>query len=360
MRIDLERVRRGTLAAVAAVTLAVWPAPASAASAETKPAPPNPLAPLPASFSGLLPCADCAGIRYRIDFLKGGAYLQRTTYLRDGRDESFYELGRWTLAGDGRTVSLDGGRDIARWAILDRHTLRQLDPRGGPIDSALPYQLARGPAGEPIEPRAKVSGMFRYQADAARFRECRSGLEWPVAMSEDYRSLERAYLAGRPAPGAEVLVWIQGRVESQRKPEGGGSEPTLVVEKFLRVSSSESCGEQDHPVGLEDSRWRLTRVGSTTVEATPNEPWMVLDSRQKRMTGSGGCNRISGDYDSGDGTLRFGRTVSTMMACPSLEIETEFLGALDATRRYRVTGRVLELMNSSGTVVARFEEANLK
>jgi len=48
-----------------------------------------------------------------------------------------------------------------------------------------------------------------------------------------------------------------------------------------------------------------------------------------------------------------------MMACPSLDLETQFLRVLDATRSYRVNGRMLELRDQTGAVIARLEEANL-
>ena len=76
-------------------------------------------------------------------------------------------------------------------------------------------------------------------ADAARFRNCRSELGWPVAMSADYQALERAYTARRAAPGSDLLVTLQGRIEERPKMEGPGTEPTLVVEKFVRAMPGE-------------------------------------------------------------------------------------------------------------------------
>ena len=73
---------------------------------------------LPATFAGVLPCADCIGIRYEINLLAGRAYMQRATYLRDGHDQSYYELGAWSLADDGRTLVLESGRmGRTYWAV---------------------------------------------------------------------------------------------------------------------------------------------------------------------------------------------------------------------------------------------------
>jgi len=317
---------------------------------------------LPATYAGLLPCGDCVGIRVQLNLLPGGAYMERMTYLREGRDDGYYDLGAWSLSGDG-TITLHGGREgDARWAVKDARTLRKLDRRGRSIESSPPSELRRSAGVEPMEPRVKLSGMFRYMADAARFRDCGSGLQWPVEMSGDYRTLERVYIARRTAPGAELLVSLQARIELRKKTEGDGDEPALVVEKFVDAMPGRKCEERVPQAGLENSRWRPVRIGerTVTVSAQQREPWIVLEPGARRVTGSGGCNRISGSYEAGSGTLRFSPMISTQMACPSMDMEAAFLRALNGTRRFRIQGRILELMDSGGKTLVRLEERNLK
>ena len=317
---------------------------------------------LPATFAGLLPCPDCVGARCQINLLPGGAYMRRSTYLLNGRDEVYYDLGAWSIAGDG-TLILSGDREgDTRWAVEEARTLRKLDRRGNPLDSKPPSELTRRPTLEAMEPRLKLSGMFRYMADAARFRECRSGLQWPVEMSGEYRTLERVYTVRRAAPGSELLVTLQVRIEPRPKMEGKGPEPTLIVEKFVDAMPGRRCDEQPPQSDLEDSRWRPVRIGdrSVTVPADQREPWIVLESISKRVTGSGGCNRISGRYQAGSGTLRFSPMISSQMACPAMDMEAAFLRALNGTRRYRIRGRILELMDGDGKPLVGLEERNLK
>jgi copper homeostasis protein (lipoprotein) len=311
----------------------------------------------------MLPCSDCLGIRYQLNLLPDDAYMQRMTHLRDGHDDSYYDLGKWSLSTDGRTITLDGdGRSNANWIVKDSETLRKLDSPGNPIRSTTSSELKRSAKFDPIDPRLKMTGMFRYMADAPRFRECRSGLQWPVDMSEDYRALERAYGRQRPEPGADLLVSLKGRVESRPQVDASGTEATLIVEKFVVATPNEYCPGDRPRAGLENSRWALTRIGERAVVVTreQSEPWIELDSRSKRATGSGGCNRVSGPYEVDDGALRFGSLMSTKMACPGLDIETAFFRALDRTRRYHVSGRTLELMDDSGRLLARLEERNLR
>jgi len=54
--------------------------------------------------------------------------------------------------------------------------------------------------------------------------------------------------------------------------------------------------------------------------------------------------------------LRFSGIGSTKMACPSgTDIETTFLPALLEVAKWRVVGRQLELSDSAGMVLARFD-----
>jgi len=48
------------------------------------------------------------------------------------------------------------------------------------------------------------------------------------------------------------------------------------------------------------------------------------------------------------------------MACPSMQTETKFLRALAGTRRYRISGRMLELLDDHREALARLEERNLR
>lgn len=333
------------------------------AERRSQPRPGSGLGNLPATFAGMLPCADCVGVRYQINLLPDGAYMQRTTQLRDGQDVSFSEVGAWSLSRDGRTLTLEGGRvDATRWAVRDVNTLEKLDRRGAATDPKLSYEVTRRPSVEPMEPRVQMTGMFRYMVDAPRFRDCRSGLRWPVAMNDEYLTLERAYIAQRGAPGSELQVLLDARIEQRPAMEGDATEPTLVVEKFVRAIPGQNCRERgDAGTGLGNTRWRPVRIGDRDVVVTgqEREPWIMLEPRYLRVTGSGGCNRISGNYDVGEGTLTFGKLATTMMACPTMDTEAEFIRALENTRRYRVRGRTLDLMDGGGRVLVRLEERNL-
>jgi putative lipoprotein len=130
---------------------------------------------------------------------------------------------------------------------------------------------------------------------------------------------------------------------------------------LLRAAKASSPGGPISQGGLENTRWVPVQIGDQVVSVAKGrrEPWIELEPRSNRVTGSGGCNRLSGSYGAGRDSLRFGRIIATQMACISMETESAFIRALDRTRSYRVRGRVLELRDGRSHLLARLEERNL-
>jgi putative lipoprotein len=121
----------------------------------------------------------------------------------------------------------------------------------------------------------------------------------------------------------------------------------------------ESAPGSESAVLLEKTPWRLMEVDgmSVPVAAGQREPNVQFDPEKKRVTGYSGVNIFSGGYDATDSRLRMTQMASTRRAGPPelMKLETAFLKALSATRSYRVSGDKLELLDSGGRTVARFE-----
>jgi putative lipoprotein len=129
---------------------------------------------------------------------------------------------------------------------------------------------------------------------------------------------------------------------------GKGNE----VELMLRRAASPGGAT----IALENTYWELTQLGGAPVSGTQNEPHLLLNSETRRVTGSGGCNRLTGGYQVNGDRLRLTQTVGTMMACmKGMETEQAFLKALGQVSGWRITGQHLELLDSSGSVLAHFE-----
>lgn len=75
-----------------------------------------------------------------------------------------------------------------------------------------------------------------------------------------------------------------------------------------------------------------------------------------KASGNSGVNRFGARADAEAPAIRFTMVVSTRMAGPDerMKLEASFLDALERTRRFRIDGTLLTLMDEKGSVVATF------
>ena len=112
---------------------------------------------------------------------------------------------------------------------------------------------------------------------------------------------------------------------------------------------------------LENITWRLVELNGQAALPGPNQSTAQLrfEGDSGRVTGSTGCNRLTGPYTRDGASLRFGPAITTRMACadPRLnEQEQRFVAALQATERHQIERDTLTLLGSAGPV-ARFAPA---
>jgi copper homeostasis protein (lipoprotein) len=323
----------------------------------------TPLGVLPATFEGVLPCADCEGIRYHLDLFEDEAFFLRTTYLGRGDDGIFDDIGTWVVSSERERLALFGGREApVMFRIVDRGTLRKLDLEGHEIATELNYDLTRHATFDPVEPQLHVRGMYRYMADAALFEECLTGKRFPVSFEADNIALERGYRDSGVEPGQPILVSLEGRIAERPAMEGDASVMSLVPERFIGAWPGETCGARMATAELLDTYWKLTRLGDrpVIVHRDQREPHLILRSDGDRVSGFGGCNRLAGGFELDGSSIAFAQLASTMMACPEgMDTEQALSAALGEARSWRLVGTHLELFNGEGEMVARFEARHL-
>ncbi len=233
----------------------------------------------------------------------------------------------------------------------------------GAVFEAVLAEVSRADASEegPIQ---ALTGMFTYMADAATITLCADGRRLPVAMEADYKALEAAHLRARREAGQALLVSLEGRIAARPSAEEGRRpQTTLIVERFINVWPRESCGNPLADSPLRGTYWKLVRLGETPVQAAENqrEPHLIFASDALRISGSGGCNRVMGNFELDGDKLHLGRMASTMMACPSgMEQEQQFLRSLEKVERYRISGGHLDMLDAAGALIARFEAVALR
>ena len=323
----------------------------------------------PVTYSGEIPCADCPGRRQTLTLFTDSTFRLRQSYIdaKDGKERTLYDLGRWARAQDqgaNRLRLAGGAKAPLQYLIRGDDALRLLDSEGREIRSQLNYDLKRLPKVDPVAGPMRLRGMYVYMADAAVFSECLTGKRFPVRLERNHAALERAYLAGRRAPGEPLLVSFDGRFVVSAGESGAPVREQLVVERFDRIWPGATCGARSPAkAALLETYWRPVEIegGPVAVRPGTREPHFVLSAEGKRVRGFTGCNTLAGAFAQGADGFRFKALAVTRMACvPDNDLETRFLTALDATAAQRVVGETLELRDRDGKLRMRLEARYLK
>ena len=139
-----------------------------------------------------------------------------------------------------------------------------------------------------------------------------------------------------------------------KPPSNEASTPpdTTAAAPKLTTDSSAATAE------LRGTDWRLVAVGDkpVTIADSARAAHIILQPNSKQVAGSGGCNRMFGVYELNGDALRFSGVGSTKMACKNgMDTEAAFLPVLLRVKRWKITGQQLELSDSAGVVLARFD-----
>lgn len=244
-------------------------------------------------------------------------------------------VGRWHLNAEGTRITvLSLGDRFIFYAVDSTGGLRALDSEGEEITTGANYTLT--PVAQPANADGALFlvGAFTYYADAATFVSCASGVQFPVAMEEAYRTLEAVYSETQPVPGAPLLVRVRGRIADRPRMEGDGTERSLVVDEYLGLTPNAPCASLELPATLDGATYRFTSLGGAPLESltentTPTFTWSRADAR---VSGSSGCNRYTGR-----GVLRGSMLVASEIAATKrlcmeeavMERETRVLALLD-------------------------------
>lgn len=194
----------------------------------------------PASYEGVLPCADCSGLKTVIALWPDSVYRLSQTY--EGKSKTpVITMGRWRLSESVVSLETESGIPTMFRRVGD-DSLALLDQQGQPITSTLNYTLGRSATMNSLREPTVFIGTFMYMADAATFRECGSGQTYPVLMRGAYKTLERAFTAAKLPPGSGQQVEVRGQfVERPADMEGPRDHDVLEVLSYVGPAANPGC-----------------------------------------------------------------------------------------------------------------------
>ena len=148
-----------------------------------------------------------------------------------------------------------------------------------------------------------------------------------------------------------------------------------VLEALNKVAGYETVGEdvalndaEGKPVILLQKRevaevsvndlngaWEIVSVKGNPVREVEKQPQLVFNVAEKRVHGNASCNTINGSFTQEEGqaaSLRFNQMISTMMACPNMDVESSILKALDEVRSFEIKADgTVSLLGADGAEV---------
>jgi len=130
----------------------------------------------------------------------------------------------------------------------------------------------------------------------------------------------------------------------------------------LKKASSEASVEA-HTEQIQEIYWKLIGIMGKAVvlNEKQREPYLLLKIENNRVQGFSGCNLLIGSYELNAGNrISFSKMASTMMACPYLQEECEFLDVLERVDNYTIKDGVLMLNKARMAPLATFEAVYLQ
>lgn len=331
---------------------------------------------LPASFAGVLPCADCQGVAHTLSLRADGLYRLRRTYL--GKDlTAISELGRWSLDPGGTQIKLSSAGGITYMTVLDGGHLRLLDQQGRAIKTSANLDLRRTVQLDSVSETLRWRGEFSFKDELANFTDCASGIRWPVTNNAQSLYVEQQYQA-EPQP---ILINFDGRLAMQPAQEGVMREH-MLIERLENTEPGMTClpnkmviakeikmPEKNHTeakpaASLSETYWKLSELDGVKISMSATqkrEVRITLSADGGRVSGFGGCNQLTGAYLEAGSALHFTQMASTRMACaaPFMELESQVLTMLAAVSNYGIETDQLMLFKGE-QLIARFVAVYLR
>lgn len=133
----------------------------------------------------------------------------------------------------------------------------------------------------------------------------------------------------------------------------------LMNLKGEKIDSALNYKLELHKAELQNTYWKLVELNSKVISAsTKREAHIVLD-KELRIKGHSGCNSFNGTYELKGEMLKIsGSMMMTRMFCRGSN-EGEFIKALHSMQSYIILGEYLEVLDSNGSEIARFESVYL-
>jgi heat shock protein HslJ len=117
---------------------------------------------------------------------------------------------------------------------------------------------------------------------------------------------------------------------------------------------------QTHSTPIVGTYWKLGEMrGKPVTPSGKSEFFLKLNKDDGHFTAFAGCNRIMGSYEFiAPNKITFSKMAGTLMACPDMATESDFMKVLQEAETFTITDHILALTKPRTATLARFIEAD--
>src|ERR1051326_7376967 len=123
---------------------------------------------------------------------------------------------------------------------------------------------------------------------------------------------------------------------------------------FLATIFILGCSHKIAPdFGWNRQRWVVVEMKGVPVQQSGGrkDAYISFEIGDKKITGNGGCNTISGNYSVDKSSIHFTDISATKTSCNDIEFENTFLSTLASIDHYEVRGNDFLLKKKKTTVL---------
>ncbi|MEJ5262331.1 MAG: copper resistance protein NlpE N-terminal domain-containing protein [Ignavibacterium sp.] len=333
-------------------------------------------------FSGLwfgeLPCADCESISYELNISPDNTFSEKSVY--NGKSTTpFVDEGKWEIV-EGNILKIKGKNSEKMFLISD-NKLIMLDREGKQITSSLKekYVLQRE------KKKSDFNLMKKLLEDGIDFLARGNEPFWSLNIDFDkvmkFNSLTEISefntpaVKGVKAQDADVTRYhaiiesgemdVTIIADSCTDSMSGENFSYSVVVKIKRANDKDykefkGCGTYIFDYRL-SGKWIMTEMNG--VEPDNNNlmkglPVFEFKLTDKKFSGHAGCNNLASSIEVSGNRIRFGKLISTKMACPDMSLEKKVTDLLnDNSLTFKIDDMNLTLESDSG-VKMFFKKSN--
>ncbi|MGY0390957.1 copper resistance protein NlpE N-terminal domain-containing protein [Bizionia sp. KMM 8389] len=194
------------------------------------------------------------------------------------------------------------------------------------------------------------------------------GIKTTIQLQEDLTYKKTSEYLGKDATVFEdtgYYKWLEGGQnillsdENETTYQVGENKLTLLDQSGDPITGELAdkyiLQKQDaNAIAFTDTKWKLVALFGK--EITNSEAFISFATENNKVFGHSGCNNFNGTFQVENETqLSLSKMVSTMKACPNMDVENQFMSALEKVDNFSLNGSKMTLNKARMAPLAVFE-----